>query len=344
MSFDVVAASLPDPLQRVEGTAGHAPARPDRSIRRTSTIDMSWPDGRAGRLRLDGRARDAVTRTTGEAPVVVGSAHTTIQIAENRTIVEAIASPAPDALERLIGCRGGGHLRRALAEYLPDELAGGTPLYLLLDDVSGASLVAGFAWSQWTDDWKRAAGDRPRPDMEGVCIGFAPGTSALAEQRSGDSTHRTQAVSSLVHPDDPEGWHEIAEQDGVGMRRARWIDVGRDPGDGTITISGGFQDSATTPDGGRVAVHEYLLEATADPDARLLTSVVPSPRVLPFRSCPAAVATASVVVGTPLTDLRRTVLERLARTNGCTHLNDVLRSLAEVPMLLERLDEALSEH
>ena len=35
--------------------------------------------------------------------------------------------------------------------------------------------------------------------------------------------------------------------------------------------------------------------------------------------------------------LRDVVLERLATTNGCTHLNDALRALAEVPALIEEL-------
>jgi len=38
-----------------------------------------------------------------------------------------------------------------------------------------------------------------------------------------------------------------------------------------------------------------------------------------------------------LLDLRKTVLSKLAGTAGCTHLNDVLRALAEVPQLLEKL-------
>jgi hypothetical protein len=51
-----------------------------------------------------------------------------------------------------------------------------------------------------------------------------------------------------------------------------------------------------------------------------------------------AVANADRMVGTPLADLRTAVLEQLTRAtqghDGCTHLNDVLRSLAEVPVLV----------
>ncbi len=332
-----------DPLQAVNGPAGPAPVRPPASIRRTSTIDMTWPAGWGSQLRLDGRARDAVTRTPEKAPVAVATASTSVGIGANRTIADVSADPDSAGLGDLVGCRGGGHLRAALAEFLPHELDAGTLLYLLLDDISGASLIAGFAWSQWTEQWMRADAERPpRPDMEGVCIGFAPGSSALVEVRSGKMTHRIQAVPPLSNDADPDGWHDLAELPAVSMRRARRIDVWRSPVDGHIVIDSGFQDSAGTPEHGRVAVHEYVLRATADPDSLTLTSVEPDARILPYRSCPAAVNTASAVVGTALVDLRATVLARLARTNGCTHLNDALRALAEVPVLLAELDGELA--
>jgi hypothetical protein len=308
-------------------------------VRRTSTIDMTWPDGFGTELRLDGHCRDAVTHASADPPIVVDEATATVGIGGNRTITSISAEPDASGLHDLVGCRGGGYLRAALAEFLPEQLDGGTPLYLLLDDISGASLIAGFAWSQWTDRWMSSDTERPaRPDMEGVCIGFAPGGSALVEIRSGQMTHRTQAVAPLVNPDDRHGWHELAELPEVSMRRARRIDVWRDPVDGTIMIDSGFQDSAGNPDHGRVAVHEYVLRASADPDAMTLTSVDPDARILPYLTCPNAVDTATMVVGTPLAELRSTVLERLARTNGCTHLNDALRALAEVPVLLGHLD------
>jgi len=339
----MTAVSLPDPMQAVHGPAGPSPVRPASSIRRTSSIDMTWPDGIGTQLRLDGRARDAVTHSSADAPVVVGTATTSVGIGSGRTIEDITADPDVDGLPQLVGCRGGGYLRAALAEFVPGELAAGTPLYLLLDDVSGTSLIAGFAWSQWTDEWMGSAAQRrERPSMESVCIGFAPGASGLVELQSGQRTHRTQPVPVLVNADDPQGWHDLPVLPPVSMRRARRIDVWRDPVDGTIVIDSGFQDSAGNPDHGRVAIHEYVLRATADPDTLLVTSVTADPRVLPFRSCTNAVDTASAVVDTPLAELRTTVLERLARTNGCTHLNDALRALAEVPVLLAKLDRELS--
>ncbi|MFM2071490.1 MAG: hypothetical protein RLZZ623_1753 [Actinomycetota bacterium] len=303
---------------------------------------MTWVDGWGSQLRLDGRARDAVTTVAGTPPVVLGLASASVGVGPNRTIEDIVAEPDSDGLQSLVGCRGGGYLRAALAEFLGHELDAGTPLYLLLDDISGSSLIAGFAWSQWTTDWagtpEQAAA---RPDMEGVCIGFAPGSSALIEVRSGKRTHRVQPVPALVRVDDPDGWHDLGDLPPVSMRRARRIDVWRDPSDGTIMIDSAFQDSAGNPDHGRVAIHEYGLRATADSSTLTITSVEPTAHILPFRSCTAAVDTASVVLGAPLADLRMTVLERLARTAGCTHLNDALRALAEVPVLLERLDRAV---
>ena len=177
--------------------------------------------------------------------------------------------------------------------------------------------------------------------MEGVCIGFAPGGSALVEQRSGVTSQRVQIVPRLVADDDPDGWHELPALPDVSFRRARRIDVWRDPVDGTIMVDSGFQDSIGDPDHGRVAIHEYVLRATVDPDSMLVTSVDADPRILPFLTCPNAVETASSVVDTPVADLRTTVLERLAKVNGCTHLNDALRALAEVPTLLAELDAEL---
>lgn len=292
-------------------------------------------------MRLSGRARDAITHSTAEPPVVVGAATTEVGIGANRLIEDIDVTPSSEGIADLVGCRGGGYLRAALAEFVPHELDGGTPLYLLLDDISGASLVAGIAWSRWTDEWARVDPERPRPDMEGVCIGFAPGGSALVEQRSGLASQRVQIVPRLTNDDDPHGWHELAELPDVSFRRARRIDVWRDPVDGTIMVDSGFQDSMGDPDHGRVAVHEYVLRATVDPGSMLVTSVEPDPRILPFLTCPDAVGTATAVVGTPVAALRTTVLERLARVNGCTHLNDALRALAEVPILLGHLDREL---
>jgi hypothetical protein len=329
-----------EPLARqdVRGPAGPAPLRRAGSIRRTATLDMTWPEGWGKPLRIDGRARDAVTLEAGGPPRVVAEATTSVSVGSEREIREIRATPAREGIERLVGSRGGGHLRAALDAVLPGERRAGTPLYLLLDDISGASLIAAFAWSRWSEGWPgRAARRRARPRMEGVCIGFRPGSGALQEIAQGPPGERARPVGPLVHPDDPHGWHALPEPSGVAMRRARRIDVWVDD---LIRIDAAFQDSATDPQHGRVAVHEYCIAATADPASGALLSLAPDARVLPFMECPSAAARALDLLGAPLGELRGVVLERLARTNGCTHLNDALRALAEVPVLVEQLRAA----
>jgi hypothetical protein len=326
-------------------SAGAAPRRRPGSIRRTSTIDTAWPDGRTGQLHMIGRARDAVTSLDGGGQAILAEDGFTARLKWDRTIVSIEADPVRPAIQRLVGARGGGHLRKALDEVLPGERLGATPLHLLLDDIAGASLVAGWAWSRWTEAWREApiaGGPAPaRPvgrKMEGICTGFRPGSSALNAE-GGSSRHQSHSdVVDLRNPEDPEGWHSFATQTGVAMRRARRIDLWLD--DGLIHIDSAFQDSATNPRGGRTAVHEYRLTGTADPASLRLLSVAAEPRVLPYAECPAAAANVGRMVGAPLSALREKVLEDLRGTAGCTHLNDALRALAEVPILARRLTEA----
>jgi hypothetical protein len=209
---------------------------------------------------------------------------------------------------------------------------------LILDDISGASLVAGWAWSQWDPNWLAAGRaalkgfdvEKAFRNREGICIGFAPGSSglSLSTDRSGTPTEELRLA------EDPEGWHAFTTQSGVGFRRARRIDVWQDD---VIGIDSAFQDSSTTPQGGRSVVHEYGLRASADPGSLHLISVEAEPRVLPFAECPGAAANVSRLLDVPLSELREKVLTELRGTAGCTHLNDALRALADVGALAKYL-------
>jgi hypothetical protein len=282
-----------------------------------------------------GRARDIVTPVSGGAPVILAEDAFEAWLQPDRTIVSIEAEPARPTLSRLVGSRGGGGLRQALEAAVPEERRGATPLYLILDDIAGASLVSGWAWSQWDTEWLTNARAALKDfDLEkafrsrvGICAGFAEGSSALGPR----TNHSSTPAPDLRNPDDPEGWHRFTDQAGaVGMRRARRIDVRLDT---RIVIDAAFQDSATTPSGGRAVVHEYRLSATADAQSLHLLSVEAEPRVLPFVECSSAASNLSRLLGTPLPDLREKVLAELRGTVGCTHLNDALRALAEVPAL-----------
>lgn len=334
---------IDDREQAVEGPAGPIPLRPARSIRRTATMDMLWPEGPGGPLELRGRARDAVTGDSTQAPRIVREASMD-SLLRDRVIESIKTTPDFDGISNLVGQRGGGHLRGALATLVPEVRASGSPLYLLLDDISGTSLIGGVAFVRQTefrdaraDGTSERRGPRPE-DMEGVCIGFAPGSSALIEVMDHIGPPRMRPIGDLVHPDDPDGWHDLPAMPRIGTRRARFIDV-QVEGD-RVEIHAGFQDSTGDPDHGRVGIHEYRLRATADLASGTLETLEPMPHILPFRECPSAVKASLAVLDAPLSDLRDVVLERLSKTSGCTHLNDALRSLAEVPVLIQELTEA----
>lgn len=322
----------------VRGPAGHAPPRPPGSVRRTASIDMLWPEGRSGRLRLIGRARDLLTPPDGGPARVLAEDELRAKVAANRTIEAIEALPSRPSIVGLVGARGGGGLRKLIGEVLPEERTVGTPLYLLLDDLAPATLIAGFAFSQWParQDFLLARRALPR-SMEGVCIGLRPGSTALTDGLPNPRQQHVR-VPPLARPDDPLGWHPLDHVTGISARRARRIDVraGR-----VLEIDAMFQDSATAPDGSRVAVHEYLLTATADPVTGELLTVRADPRVLPYpEECPLAAQGVHRLVGRSLTGLRRAVIDELGGTAGCTHLNDALRALAEVPALARHLTPA----
>ena len=322
---------------KARGPAEATPPRRPGSVRRTSTIDMQWPAGPGTQLRLLGRARDLLTPIDGGEPTVLREDTMSVGVnSATRTIEDIDAYPHRPGVAKMVGARGGGSSRSVLAEVMADEAEAGTPLYLLLDDIAGASLIAGFAYSRWVDRelLLQAISAAPVRNMEGVCTGFQPGSGALMPDGSSKWNHQVRPVVPLPREDDPHGWHQVEDVIGIAMRRARRIDV--HVGD-TITIDSMLQDSSTVPTGGRVALHEYRLTATADPETGELLSVDADPRVLPYDECPLASRNVEKILCTPLSDLRSVVLEKFAGTEGCTHLNDAMRALAEVPTLVREL-------
>ena len=175
----------------------------------------------------------------------------------------------------------------------------------------------------------------PDDRREGVCIGFRPGSGALDENGMPHIGFNASRVLPLINPQDPAGWHPLPEFAGNHFRRARCIDVWREQGE--LMVDSLFQDSSNAADGGdRWAIHEYRLQARIAADGTLL-ELTATPGTLPYAPCRVAYLNNAVLLGTPARALRDTVLERLRQTAGCTHLNDTLRALAEVPILAGQL-------
>lgn len=327
-----------DQLLPPRRSAGPSPRLAAGTLRRTSSLDVTWPEGQQGPKRLVGRARDFVVAEDGRGGTAVAEHEVEALFAQDWKLLSIAASPPREALRDLVGTSGGGGFRKALRQVIPSDQAVASPLAAILDDVPGAVIVSGVAWSEWDPNWmKRMFGDVPLAQMlkarEGVCIGHAPGSSAQDPERR--SAHLDHADAVLrQRSEDPGGWHVMPEQDCVGFRRVRRIDIARGA---TIRIDAEFQDSATRPGGSRFAVHEYGLRVEADGDTHAILSIAVDPRVLPYGECPAVAANLPRLYSERLEDLRQAVPASLPGAAGCTHLNDALRGLADVPALLRYL-------
>jgi Protein of unknown function (DUF2889) len=331
--------SLPEPL---DDSRSGTPTRLPGSARRTSSIDMVWADGLGCPLHLVGRARDLLTTRSGE-PVVLETAEMHATIGDERRIASIETVPERPGIEGLVGTQGGSYLRSAIDEVLPGERAAATPLHLLLDDVAGTSLISAFVWTRQPEHREAMRRQPPRPTEFGVrkgrviCSGLRPGgTAQLAITGGSDPGHGLRRAGALVTDGDPWAWHEFPERPVVAMRRHRRIDVTVE--DGELVVDAFFRDSCWEPDGTEMALHEYTVAARVDAVARTLTAVQATPHVLPFPECQWAPPHVELLLGRPVETFRTSVQTTLSEIQSCTHLNDMLRCLAEVPALASALD------
>ncbi|MEX5708737.1 DUF2889 domain-containing protein [Parafrankia sp. FMc6] len=249
------------------------------------------------------------------------------------------------------GAGGASTTRRSLLEQL-------------LDDVPVATLVSGSALGRngiFRDDPSRHAGAEAGGNpMLDVCAGWQrEGLLArVSAERSADpeAPVRTTMVvaGDLAVDEDPLGWHPLPPMGTHAMRRLRRIDlvpIGGEPagagpartgaadGAAAFRADAFFRDTYREASGAEVVVHEYGIDATVDQSARVVRSMGRA-GVLPGPECPQALASAERIVGLGAADLRRTVSRTFTGTTTCTHLNDTLRSLGDLPDLIERLRSA----
>ncbi|HVX19799.1 MAG TPA: DUF2889 domain-containing protein [Acidimicrobiales bacterium] len=322
--------------------ADRTPARVPGSIRRTTTVDAWWPAGPDGTLRLAGAGRDLLTPGDGSAaePVVLASEAVTAEVDRERRAVLALDAALPDgALRGLRGQSLRGAFRLALSAA---DLGGGRDpaaanlVYALLDELPAVSLVSGY-------HLLRLAGpDGPTRhvdvgSMAGVCAGWAPGSSML---QAAVADGRAPMILGPAAPDlsrvgDRWAWHHLPARRPGTVRRRRRTDLGPAGGD-RWAVDAMFRDTYTEPDGSETVVHEYAV--TAAVDRGRLVAVDADPRVLPASECPSAAASAGALVGASLVDLRLRVRRDLRGTGTCTHLNDLLRTFADLPDLIAAAD------
>lgn len=331
--------ALADMTHSLPAPNSSAPLRRADSIRRTTTLVATWPDGRHGPMRLEGRARDIVTEANGNSFQILANEMLLVDIDENKRLTAITAQHSPSDLYPLVGLNGFAELRHALDEVLIADNAAGRPLYQLVHDITGVLIASDWAWAS------RPLSNTPKEKarrqgllegMAGACVGLAPGTSS--QHTDGLYQAKMAAlVPPLINPEDPQGWHVFNQHnDEVAFCRARRLDLWQD-GD-MIILDTSFQDSASTEDReARKGVHEYSVTATFDLNSQKLCSIAATPHLLPFRECPAAVENLQRLVGTGAAELREQVSVQLRKTNGCTHLNDAARALAAAPALIKKL-------
>ncbi len=328
-----------NPLKLEAQARNHAavrlpPRRPD-SVRRTSSLQSVWRVGYEESYRVVGRARDLSTGADDEV-LILGEDAVEATVELDGRILALTGNAADRGLERFMGLRSGGELRKALAAEMPEEERQETRLHRLLDDLAGAVFMSVAAWYAWEGGIEGHAertnalsrGSRP---VEGVCLSYVPGSPAMTDDGRGIDENADHPLAPPPIPsDDPYGFHVLVETDDPNQWRLRRTDLWREADD--IVVDAWFQDSSGVQGvaGRRVIFHEYGLVARFDSASLELRSISVTPYVLPYVTCHAAPATAQVLVGRNAGELRRQVLAQLRGTAGCTHLNDMLRALQDI--------------
>ena len=289
---------------------------------------MLRPDGWTGDLLLIGRARDLVT--TDHGAHVTATAAVDARADATRALRELRTDPAIDGIDALIGAPVASGFRARLEAAAPEHRDACTPLYLLLDDLPVASLISGYAMQRAGEIGRMpAAAYSYNVDQ---CSGWrAGGTLMVVLSEKGAVPMTIGPTAPDLQPDDDDlAWHEHDQLPPGGMRRRRRLDVLTGE---TLRIDAMFRDSYMGLDGVESIVHEYSITGSVDPVTLRVLDAHARPRVLPYIECPDAAASAGLLAGMSVAELRRRVRQELTGISTCTHLNDLLRSLTDVGAL-----------
>lgn len=314
-----------------EPTTGNPPRRPN-SARRTTSIDMTRAVGTLDPVQLEGHARELWTASDGAVSVLdEAGLSATIELVA-RVVRHVEVTPPIAAVSHLSGAPAMSGFRAAADKAAPELRAARDLRYTLLDDVPVATLISGHALSASgvLGDYTKS-GYLPVADQ---CSGFATGGLLMNSFEAGDPAVVTgPEAPDLDHGEDDLAWHTMTPLPIHGMRRRRRIDVFHVDA-GRIGLDAMFRDTYVRSDGVETIIHEYTLDATVDADTGVIVESQATPRVLPWQECPGAVASAERITGMTLRELHFRVRQELHGTSTCTHLNDLLRSVADADALI----------
>lgn len=284
-------------------------------------------------LQLSGAARDLVTTNDGAS--VAADAAVTALLDRDRHLDHLETTPADSRTGALTGLVVGRGFRAAVDAALPEPADVASPLYLLLDDLPVATLISGYG-ALYSGRIPKRATDTTSLVMSDICSGWrADGIMMVSLRDEGRIPVPVgPAPTELVPDDDPLAWHDIGELPVGAMRRRRLVEVtGGDP----LAVFAMFRDTYVTPDGPEMVLHEYTLTAELDQESLVLSRCQAVPRVLPWSECPEAAASATRLDGLSVDEIRERVAKEFRGTTTCTHLNDLLRSLADLGALARLL-------
>jgi hypothetical protein len=325
----IAVASLPHgPHDPVTET----PARRLRSVRRTTSIDQRRGDpGQPQEVVACGR--DLLTRGDGTT-AVVDEVQVRATIDALGVVTAIAAEPPVPELGNLVGGHASKGLRARLDDLLPRHRDGGTVLLQLLDDLPMAGLISSYGSSREQPDFHLPSGAAAR--LTDLCAGWAGGGTMLdcLDSTGVFPIPGGPSAPELLAPDDPLAWHEMPRMARRSIRRRRRLDL---VAGAPLVLDVHFRDSHLGADGPEEVLHEYELTGTIEPGTLTVLGADASARVLPWPECPGAIASAGRVVAEPVAALRQRVATDFTGTTTCTHLNDVLRSLAGVTALAAAL-------
>ncbi|MCW2522334.1 MAG: hypothetical protein JWO63_669 [Frankiales bacterium] len=290
-------------------------------------------------VRIAGSARDLVTDGDGTA-AISATASLDVGIDQHGLISGVGQEPSSPPCDALVGLRVGFGFRSGAKELL--GALSGTLLGLLVDDLSGAPAPSGYG----------AIRDRvmlglpPLPPPPGrssspradVCAGWRASGLAFGLAVAGEPLpfEAQPPVAPDLSSGDPLGWHAMPQLLAGQSRRVRRLDVWLN--DGLVLVDAMFRDTTCDWDQTARVVHEYALTATLDADTQRILAIDAQPRSLPFPTdCPFAADSVQLILGEAAAGLRETVRGLSAGAVSCTHLNDAMRCLADIPTLVDQL-------
>jgi Protein of unknown function (DUF2889) len=311
------------------GEPGLLPA----TVRRVTRIDSIRPEGVLGPVHMYAYGSDVHCTESGEEVILSSvTISASIGFSDGRRLLSLAIDPPVLGSEALIGVSVAFGFRTAVDQIWPSGATSHSTAYQLLDDFPTAALVSGYAIG--------AAGvkmraNRPRPQYPDLCAGFAADAFILRDEAA------TGVIPTPTGPDAPKfshTWPGIAPLPPHGMRRLRCIDVtAAEPDTGRYTVVDYFRDSHADVTAHETVVHEYTVETSYTPDTGTFGDTEAIPHSLPWVECPLAATSAHRLGGTSASGLRQHIRNSYVGRTTCTHLNDTLRALEDVPHLVRLL-------